>query len=320
MSDIFLSYAIEDREKAAKLAAAFEQEGWTVWWDPYKLSPGADHTRVITEELGGSKVAIVLWSSASPRSFFIRVLLKGFGRALIVPVLLERVELPFELSRFKAFDLSDWDGSLQELTWNMEVPNLLRRVRGLIAKSQPPAAPLISSDALPQHDFSDHRWLEKEHTDAPSEGDKRFRGVFISYRRNEAAAYAGRLYDRLVARFGRKKVFIDTENVGWGEDFMEVITAAAESCAVMIALISPRWSRGAGGQDEVDDYVRLEVATPLKRKIRVVPILIQGASMPAPKDLPEDLAPLARRNALTLSDARWERDVKDLIKSLENLL
>ena len=160
----------------------------------------------------------------------------------------------------------------------------------------------------------------KDATGAEPEGDKRFRGVFISYRRSEAAAYAGRLYDRLAARFGREKVFIDTENVGWGEDFVEAITAAAESCAVMIALVSREWSRGAGGREDVDDYVRLEVATALGRKIRVIPILIQGASMPAPKDLPEDLSPLARRNALALSDTRWERDVEDLVKSLEKLL
>ncbi|MET0648999.1 MAG: toll/interleukin-1 receptor domain-containing protein [Pyrinomonadaceae bacterium] len=143
-------------------------------------------------------------------------------------------------------------------------------------------------------------------------------GVFISYRRNEAAAYAGRLYDRLAARFGRGRVFIDTENVGWGEDFVEVITAAASSCAAMIVLISREWTRGA--QVEVDDYVRLEVATALERKIRVIPILIQGATMPAPKDLPEDLSPLVRRNALALSDTRWERDVEDLIETLEGLL
>ena len=89
----------------------------------------------------------------------------------------------------------------------------------------------------------------------------------------------------------------------------------------MIALISRGWSRGAGGGTELDDYVRLEVATALGRKIRVIPILIQGASMPKPKELPDDLAPLARLNAIPLSDdARWERDVEDLMKTLEKLL
>jgi hypothetical protein len=146
-----------------------------------------------------------------------------------------------------------------------------------------------------------------------------FGGIFISYRRNEASAYAGRLYDRLAARFGRERVFIDTENVGWGEDFVEAITAAAESCAVMIALISPRWSRGAGAEQE--DYVRLEVAKALgRKKIPVIPILIQGAAIPPANELPEDLAPLVRRNALALSDTRWERDVEDLLKALETLL
>jgi len=161
----------------------------------------------------------------------------------------------------------------------------------------------------------------REIAGAGPEGDKLFSGVFISYRRNEAAAYARGLYDRLAKHFGREKVFIDTKNVAWGEDFVEAITAAAESCAVMLVLVSPRWLRGAGGQEEVDDYVRLEVATALGRKIRVVPILIQGATMPAPKELPEDISLLARRNALMLSDdARWERDVEDLIETLESLV
>lgn len=143
-------------------------------------------------------------------------------------------------------------------------------------------------------------------------------GAFISYRRNDAAAYARGLYDRLAARFGRERVFLDVVNVGWGEDFVEAITAAAESCAVMIVLVSPKWARG----EDVgkDDYVRLEVATALGRKIKVIPIMIQGASMPAQAEVPKDLWPLLRRNALALSDSRWERDVEDLIKSLEGLL
>ncbi|HEX8502606.1 MAG TPA: TIR domain-containing protein [Pyrinomonadaceae bacterium] len=151
-------------------------------------------------------------------------------------------------------------------------------------------------------------------------GGQGFGGVFISYRRSEGAAYAGRLYDRLAPRFGKEQVFIDTENVGWGEDFVEVITEAAKSCAVMIVLISRGWARGHDARTAQPDYVRLEVATALARKIRLVPILIQGASMPAPEELPEDLSPLLRRNALALSDARWERDVEDLIQTLENIL
>jgi hypothetical protein len=145
-------------------------------------------------------------------------------------------------------------------------------------------------------------------------------GVFISYRRSEAAAYARGLYESLVERFGRERVFLDLKNIGLGEDFVEAITAAAESCAVMIVLVSRGWSRGAQGQEGVDDYVRLEVATALGRKIRVIPILIQGAAMPAPKDLPADLSPLARRNALALSDTRWDGDVGELIETLEGLL
>jgi hypothetical protein len=147
-----------------------------------------------------------------------------------------------------------------------------------------------------------------------------FNGIFISYRRDEASAYAGRLYDRLAARFGREKIFLDAQNVGWGEDFIEVITEAAESCAVMIVLVGRQWVRGPDAHAESGDYVRLEVAKALGRKIRVIPILIQGASLPTAPELPEDLSPLLRRNALALSDARWERDVEDLTKTLEGLL
>ena len=62
------------------------------------------------------------------------------------------------------------------------------------------------------------------------------------------------------------------------------------------------------------------MAKALGRKIRVIPILIQGASLPTAPELSEDLSPQQRRNALALSDARWERDVEDLTKTLEGLL
>jgi hypothetical protein len=322
MSDIFISCAIEEREKAAKLAALFEQERWSVWWNPYEITPGADYARVIAQEVEGAKVVVMLWSRAARESFFTRVALKDLGRVPVVPVLLEKIELPTVTTLLRTFDLSDWVGDREGLAWHIEVQRLLRYIRTLIATSSPPAAPPVSIEELSLSEIQESaRRAMKESGHSRPKDDGRFRGVFISYRRNEAAAYAGRLYDRLAARFGRERVFIDTENVGWGEDFVEAITSAAESCAVMIALVSPRWSRGAGGQLDLDDYVRLEVATALGRKIRVIPIPIQGASMPKPKELPDDLAPLARLNAIPLSDdARWERDVEDLVKTLEKLL
>ncbi|HKG11949.1 MAG TPA: toll/interleukin-1 receptor domain-containing protein [Pyrinomonadaceae bacterium] len=317
MSDIFLSCAIDDGVTAKKLAAVFRRQGWTVWWDASTITPGANYLEAAMQELEHSKVVVVLWSSAARESRLVLEARKRSGQVPFVPVLLEKVELPIRLMFLPAFDLSDWNDEES----HAGLQDLLRHVRMLIPAASRPAAPPASIEELSLSEIQKNaRRAIKESRVSRPEDEGRFGGVFISYRRSEAAAYAGRLYDRLAARFGRERVFIDTENIGWGEDFVEAITSAAESCAVMIALISRGWSRGAGGESDLDDYVRREVATALGRKIRVIPILIQGASMPAPKELPEDLSPLVRRNALALSDTRWERDVEDLIKTLEGLL
>jgi hypothetical protein len=317
MSDIFLCHAIEDGPTAAKLAAVFQEQDWSVSWYRWTVMPGAPYAEFMVGELEGAKVIVVLWSRAARYWFLLSEVLKRVGQISVVPVLLERIELPVELSPLPAFSLLGWDGS----SHNPDCQRLLNHLGAIISTSQSPAAPPISLEelSLSQVQENARRGIQESMVARP-EGGARFGGVFISYRRSEAAAYARGLYDRLAKHFGKERVFLDMENVGWGEDFVEAITAAAESCAVMIALISPRWSRGAGGSDEIDDYVRLEVAKALGRKIRVIPILIQGAQMPAPKELPEDLAPLVRRNALALSDTRWERDVEDLMKTLEGLL
>jgi hypothetical protein len=311
MSDIFLDYHFNDAKAARKLASVFQQQQWSVW-----MGASGPRAWVADGDLRGTKVIVMLSSHNTLLSNYLHTDVEHKVLPAIISVLIDKrghlVKPPTPMS----FDLSGWDGSATY----PELQRLLRYLHALMAAA-PPSAPPASFEELSLSKIQESARLGIQKSTGSRSGDgTRFSGVFISYRRNEAAAYAGRLYDRLVTRFGRGKVFIDTENVGWGEDFVEVITSAAESCAVMIALISPRWSRGAGGQEEIDDYVRFEVAKALARKIRVIPILIQGAVMPAPKELPEDLAPLVRRNALALSDARWERDVEDLIKTLEGLL
>ena len=318
MSDIFLNYVLDDTDTAEKLRAAFRQQGWTVFWhNAYLLYKGVD-AEIVDRELKGAKVIVTLWSSrAARRSSAVRETLKQMSPALPVFVRLDIRVPPPTFAPVRAFNLADWDGAAS----HAGLQKLLSHLRALIFEAPHTAEPRASFEEFSLSEIQENarRGIEESGLSLPKE-DAPFSGVFISYRRAEAAAYAGRLYDRLAARFGRERIFLDTENIGWGEDFVEAITSAAESCAVMIALISRQWSRGKGAQEEVDDYVRLEVATALGRKIRVIPILIQGASMPAPKDLPEDLSPLARRNALALDDTRWERDVEDLMKTLEKLL
>lgn len=149
--------------------------------------------------------------------------------------------------------------------------------------------------------------------------------VFISYRREDSAAYAGRLYDSMVARFGEDNVFMDVE-MEPGIDFVERINEVVSSCAALIVVIGPRWAtiEGEDGNPRLHDetdFVRHEVTAACRRAdVTVIPALVGKAQMPRAEQLPEDLRPLARRNALELSDGRWRYDVGRLNSTLDTLL
>ena len=151
---------------------------------------------------------------------------------------------------------------------------------------------------------------------------QQFSGIFVSYRRDDAAGHAGRLADRLVEHFGRNRIFVDIDSISPGEDFVTVIENAVGSCEILIAVMGQKWlsAGGTGRLDNPNDFVRLEIATALRRDIRVIPVLVQRASMPKQQDLPEDLVKLTRRNAIELSDQRWQTDVDQLIEVMEKVL
>ena len=151
------------------------------------------------------------------------------------------------------------------------------------------------------------------------------KGIFISYRRGETAAYAGWLEDTLSQHFGQQKVFRDVDSIEPGLNFAEVIERAVDSCEVLIAVIGENWLTVVDKNDRPrlqnpHDYVRIEIATALKRNIRVIPLLVQGATMPDADELPEDLAPLAQRNAVEARDITWKDDVRRVVATLENVL
>ncbi|WP_179190161.1 toll/interleukin-1 receptor domain-containing protein [Hydrogenophaga sp. IBVHS1] len=150
-------------------------------------------------------------------------------------------------------------------------------------------------------------------------------GIFISYRRDDSAGYAGRLYDRLAAHFGAGRVFMDVEGIEPGTDFVTAIENAVGSCRVLIVVIGDEWlnTTDAAGRrrlDDPNDFIRLETAIALKRNIRVVPVLVGGALMPRAEDLPEELRPLARRQAIEVSHKQWEASTAELIRALDSLL
>lgn len=149
--------------------------------------------------------------------------------------------------------------------------------------------------------------------------------VFICYRREETAAHAGRVYDAMVARFGERNVFMDID-LAPGVDFVEHITEVVSGCLALIVVIGPSWATVEDEDGDLRiadpaDFVRLEVETGLRRPdVTPIPLLVGGARMPRAEDLPAELRPLARRNALELSDARWSYDVGRLMTTLDRLL
>ena len=149
--------------------------------------------------------------------------------------------------------------------------------------------------------------------------------IFISYRRRgDSAGFAARLTDRLVGHFGAGRCFRDIEDIESGTDFVQAIEDAVGSCEVMIVVIGTDWltlKDGSGRRrlDNPEDFVRLEVAAGLRRGIRVVPVLVAGATMPAADALPDDLKPLARRQAHEMTDLRWDYDVSQLLATIEGL-
>jgi acylglycerol lipase len=149
--------------------------------------------------------------------------------------------------------------------------------------------------------------------------------IFISYRREETAAQAGRLYDRLRSRFGENRVFRDIDSIAIGTDFEKAIKEAVSKCDILLALIGPKWasltdSNAARRIKDPRDYVRLEIETALHRDIPVVPVLVDEATLPKADELPPSLRPLIRRQALVLSNTGFDSEVSRLVAAVADVV
>lgn len=147
------------------------------------------------------------------------------------------------------------------------------------------------------------------------------KNIFISYRVNDTSGETGRLVDSLKQYFFEEQIFVDIDKIEPGVDFTEAIAKSLKACDVMLAIIGPNWQgiNSAGNTSRINDpndWVRLEISTALKRNIRVVPVLVDGAELPAASQLPDDLQPLIRRQAYEISNKRWKYDTEQLMRFL----
>lgn len=151
------------------------------------------------------------------------------------------------------------------------------------------------------------------------------RGIFLSYRRADAPAYARLLQHALRDRIPDAHVFMDMDAIEAGVDFVRVIREAINSCAVLVAVIGRQWAtltdeQGRRRIDDPDDYVRFEVRAALERGVRVIPVLVDGARPLQREHLPSELYELAALNALEVSHSHYDFDVDRLLNSIRRVI
>jgi hypothetical protein len=149
--------------------------------------------------------------------------------------------------------------------------------------------------------------------------------VFISYRRDDSAGHAGRIHDRLRGEFDRELLFMDVDAIPLGRNFITIVHEEIAKCDVLLALIGPNWlsAKNIDGKprlEKPDDPVRVEIAAALQRDIPVIPILLDGATIPQSDLLPADIKELANRNGLDVRHNSFHTDMDRLVRELKTFL
>lgn len=145
------------------------------------------------------------------------------------------------------------------------------------------------------------------------------RTIFISYRRSDHPDFAARIRDWLITRYGREHVFMDFDSIPPFVAFADFIKERIAQSDVVLVLIGPEWlSLLREKAAHVEDYIVLELETALALGKRVAPLLIKGASMPTPADLPASLQPITQINAAVVEDGKaFYNQIEAVIAALE---
>jgi len=149
--------------------------------------------------------------------------------------------------------------------------------------------------------------------------------IFISYRRKGSSTLAGILHHELTKEFSRERVFEDKFSIASGADFTQVIQDAIASSRVLLVVIAMNWTdaeeeTGLPRLTNENDYVRLEIRNALERGLHIIPVLFEGAAMPSPADLPNDIKEFATRNAFVVHPETVFEDIQALIRDIKSRL
>jgi len=149
--------------------------------------------------------------------------------------------------------------------------------------------------------------------------------VFISYRRHDSAEITGRIHDHLVHRYGDKSIYMDIASMPAAVDFRDHIREAVERAHVQLAIIGKDWTGPRPGAAprifDADDPVRAEVETALAENVRVMPVLVNGATMPTEAEVPASLKRIPYLNAIEIkSGPAFQSQIKYLVRSIDRLI
>ena len=136
--------------------------------------------------------------------------------------------------------------------------------------------------------------------------------IFISYRREDSEDISGRIYDRLDKHFGDGSIFMDTSDLEPGEDFRKSIKASIiNDCDILLAIVGKKW--------KASKWVRFEIETAQHQRLKIIPVTVHNATMPAEHDLPEPLKQLRSLNAFSIrSGSEFNQGMESLIEKLED--
>jgi TIR domain len=146
-------------------------------------------------------------------------------------------------------------------------------------------------------------------------------GIFISYRGDDSDTAAALIDRELTARFGSDLVFLDSRSIPVGVDFIDELLAQLRACSVLLVVIGPRWLNLVNevGERRIDnpaDWVRREIAEALAHRLRVIPVLLDGMTLPVAEELPQDIAGLSRRQYVVLRRRHTNVDLADLVERI----